>query len=130
MSWGGYIPGDLLRATQDPREARLPKWAQSELSTLRRKVRDAERHIRDLQGDVTATDTHVDGMRGPENRDIPLPPGSRVAYRLTGDPGHGAFVRAWLQADAWTGVALHIQGDRTLVILPSASNTFRVAMRD
>lgn len=112
----------------DPREARLPKWAQAELSTLRRRLRDAERHIRDLTGDIDATDTYVDSMRCGEDRDYPLPPGSKVAYRLH-DRAHSGYVRVYLYHDRWAGTQLHIQGDRSLIIKPSASNTFYVEMQ-
>lgn len=130
MSWSGYIPGDLVAAVQDPREARLPKWAQGELATLRRKLSEAEGHIRDMTGDIAETDTYVDSMRSGENRDYPLPPGSRVAYRLVDNARHGAYVRTWIHRDPWGGVRLHIQGDRSLLIRPSASNTFYVSPDD
>lgn len=114
----------------DPREARLPRWVQSNLSSLRRRLSEAEAHIRDLTGDIEATDTHVDSMRSGENLDYPLPPGSKVAYQIGETKRHGAYVRAWIHRDPWGGVSLHIQGDRALNIMPSASNTFYVTERD
>lgn len=114
----------------DPRESRLPKYAQTELESLRRRIRDLEKHVCDLTGDIAETDTWVDSMAGARSADWPLPPGSRVAYRLTDRNRFGAHVRTWLQRDQWDGVKLHIQGDTSLLIHPSASNTFFVTMRE
>jgi hypothetical protein len=113
----------------DPREARLPKWAQAEMSALRRRLVAAERHIRNLTGDIDATDTVVEAFEPGTERDYPLPPGSQVTYKLYDRP-HGADVRVRINRDSWDGVTLYVSGDRPLLIKPSASNCFYVTMPD
>lgn len=118
-----------MSAAVDPREARLPRWAQNELASLRRQLNAAERHIRNLTGDIEATDTVVENFEPNSDRDYPLPPGSQVTYKLHDRP-HGANVRVRVNRDPWGGVTLYISGDRPLLIKPSASNCFHITMPD
>lgn len=107
----------------DPREARLPKWAQEEMRTLRRDL-DIERRVNaDLRGEIPETNTWVlDYGRASQ----PLPNNARVSFHLRHDDGR---IRRSIQAYVEYG-HLRIQGDDTLSIHPGASNSFTINFRE
>lgn len=109
----------------DPREARLPKWAQDELRTLRRELGSARRKVEELKGNVPDTDTYLLDYGSLD--DFPLPKGARVAFHLT-PPGYERKVRQAVQCYIASDGALHIQGDSSLIIYPRASNSFNIEL--
>lgn len=133
MSWGGYIPGDMaadvLASVGDPREERLPKWAQGELADLRRKLREAKATIRELREDIPDSDTFVEGRVYGEDPDRPLPRGARLAFMLGDKPGRGS-VRAYVARESWAGTRLYLNGDRVLRIDPQSGNALYVSLGD
>lgn len=114
----------MTRITTDPREARLPKWAQEELRSLRRELDSTQRKLKEAHGDIPDTDTYL--LDYGSLTDWPLPRGARVAFHLT-PPGLGRKVRQAIQAYVSDG-ALHIQGDTSLVVYPRASNSFNIEL--
>jgi hypothetical protein len=105
----------------DPRESRLPKWAQEQLSDARRKIRELERMNADLRSDVGDTNTHVLNYG---SDDQPLPNNARVQFAFPGK-GWDQHIQVYVE-----GGRLRIQGGRTLVIHPAVSNAFWVALGD
>lgn len=108
----------------DPREARLPKWAQEELRTLRRELGASQRKVEELKGNVPDTDTYL--LDYGSLNDFPLPRGARVAFHIT-PPGHERSVRQAVQVYVSDG-AVHVQGDTSLVMYPRASNSFNIEL--
>lgn len=103
----------------DPREARLPKWAQDQLRSLRMHLESANRRIAELNGEPGNTNTFVsDYIHG----DSALPNGAKVMFRL--DSGYNGQVMCYLEDDALT-----IQGHDGINVIPQASNSIRIERR-
>lgn len=115
----------------DPREPRLPKWAQSELSLLRMRVRAAENRYADLRrmvaGDVPDADTFVDEITTSDDG-YPLPVGVRVRFVLNDGEPTARAVRAYVHHDPWRGRRLYLSGDVALKVLPRAGNVVMIEM--
>jgi hypothetical protein len=107
----------------DPRESKLPKWAQSELSTLRRELSIERQRNAELRGDVPNANTFVLDY-GHES--TPLPRDARVQFDLRKDDGR---VRQSIQCYVESGM-LRIQGDYSLILHPRASNSFFVELEN
>jgi hypothetical protein len=108
---------------RDPREPRLPKWAQAELATLRRELDVERQRNEELRGAIPETDTFV---RDYGREDRPLPKGSRVAFHLKPDTGH---IRRSVIVHV-EGDRLEVQGDYGLVVYPRASNSVRLMFEE
>jgi hypothetical protein len=109
---------------QDPREDKLPKWAQDQLATLRRKVTDAERRAEEARL-----------ASGPEDSDTFLHPHDEIPVRL----GRGEPVRFQLGENYFDYLDVRIKRDRrdgpylelmsgggVLALRPQVSNVVRV----
>ncbi|MEU9560328.1 DUF7239 family protein [Streptomyces fumanus] len=105
----------------DPREARLPKWAQEELSRLRRSLVQAEARNAELRGKVGKTNTHVQNFG---QDDQPLPNGSTVRFQLRSDHWD-QYVSARVERGR-----LSLLGGRSLLVLPHVSNALYLSLRD
>ncbi|QDH92134.1 hypothetical protein PP629_gp29 [Streptomyces phage Dubu] len=106
----------------DPREPRLPKWAQERLFQLRREVESLTQVLRELQGQVPETDTFIsDYVRG----DTPLPPGARIDFQMMND-GRSTDTSQRIQVYIGQEGGLEIQGGRAVRIEPRASNSLRI----
>jgi hypothetical protein len=104
----------------DPREERLPKWAQEELARLRRQVLRERALNDDLRGKVGETNTHVQNYG---SDDQPLPKDARVQFRM--GERYDQYVTVNVEGDA-----LWLHGGRFLTIHPHVSNAFRVTVGD
>jgi hypothetical protein len=104
----------------DPREERLPKWAQEELQSLRRKVLDAQLLNEELRGEVGQTNTFV--LNYGDGTNQPLPNNARVEFRWP-SKRWDEHIQVYIEGDR-----LHIQGGRFLVIHPQVSNAFDIAL--
>jgi hypothetical protein len=112
----------MVRLEPDPREPKLPKWAQSELSSLRMAVRSLEVALEEAKGNVPDADTFVlDYFRG--NR--PLPKGARIGFQLL--PEEESWRRTQIQCYLEHGW-LQVQGDESLHIQPRASNLVQIRL--
>jgi hypothetical protein len=107
---------------QDPREGKLPQWAQRKLADSRRAVQFATEQAQEarLATKPSETDTVVDRYA-----DIPigLPKGCRVRYR-TGPHDLSDYFE--IRADG-NGVEVHAGGP--MVILPQVTNVLRLELR-
>jgi hypothetical protein len=104
----------------DPREERLPKWAQDHLNSLRASIRTMQKA---LEQDVSDSNTFLQGPHEVENE--ALPKDSRIIFK-TGDR------RGW--ADQFT---VHVENDTlkiyaatTVLIKPTSSNLLEIRMED
>jgi hypothetical protein len=107
--------GSPWGSSQDPREERLPKWAQDALAHARRTAADAlrEREEARLATNPDETDTLVDPYGKPP---IGLPKGERVRF-LTGGSD-----RDWIDVRVDRDGYLKVMGETRLVIYAQASN--------
>lgn len=105
----------------DPREVKLPKWAQEELSRLRRELHVSQQTIEELKWNNPGSDTFlIDYGR----KDAPLPKNSRIGFHLRPDDG-----RSREQIQVYTEYGkLRVQGDYALIVRPTASNCFTVEL--
>ncbi|WP_333731740.1 DUF7239 family protein [Streptomyces sp. IBSBF 3010] len=102
----------------DPREARLPKWAQEELKALRVKLDREMRHNAALRADVGETNTCVENYT---SNDQPLPKDARVKYKM--GERYDEYIAVHIEDNR-----LWIHGGRFLVIHPHVSNAFYVTV--
>lgn len=100
----------------DPREAKLPRWAQDELDQLRRALRDA-----DLKAEAARLATRPDDTNTTvERRDgtIGLPNGAKVSFEL---PGGGIDVRV-----EDSHLLVMGEGFDPLMVMGQATNAIRI----
>lgn len=119
----------VVETGADPREERLPKWAQSELERLRMQLREAERTIRDLRGDIPDSDTFA-SVSGVLSEDVPLPRGARVSFRIKGDNQHWDTIYAYLTRSRWDGPRLYVAGTQPIRVHPQSGNSIAVELAD
>lgn len=118
-----------LAAEQDPREARLPQWAQDRLKQLHDSVaywkqREQVRILAIGDRHPGAPNTFVD--QGLRDEHIPLGQGTRIAFRLGGDrrPMHSEIR---VHVDRQSGM-VEVNGDDRLVIEPQSGNHIRITL--
>jgi hypothetical protein len=105
----------------DPRESRLPKWAQEELHRLRRDLAAECQQVEELKGNIPDSDTFViDYLRS----NAPLPRGSRIGFYPRPDSDH---LRQQIQVYCESG-RLRVQGDYALIVRPCASNSLTIEL--
>jgi hypothetical protein len=102
----------------DPREERLPKWAQEQFKTLRMRLAVEQRLNEELRGNVGETNTKVQNYTG---HDQPLIQDARVQFKL-GDR-YDQYVTVHIENDR-----LWLHGGRFLTIHPHVSNAFTVSV--
>ncbi|MCF3174765.1 hypothetical protein IPZ61_15715 [Streptomyces sioyaensis] len=102
----------------DPRELRLPKWAQEELRHLRHSLAVLQKRTDELRGEVGETNVHVQNYT---SADQPLPKDARVKYQLGGR--FDEYVAVHVEDNR-----LWLHGGRFLVIRPHVSNAFYVTV--
>jgi hypothetical protein len=109
----------------DPRLAKLPKWAQGEFERLQQKVEDSEKRVAELSARPEDTDTLVhDYVRTP----IPLPPGSRVRFVLD----EHNYIEAHLETHSWLGRLLQVRSSGsasgTILVRPGGANSVSISV--
>ncbi len=121
----------------DPREEKLPRWAQESLKSLRAQVVAANKARDDARQEhgPTDSDTILDPYHpaGP----IALPKGERVRF-IVGDTPEGLVDRAWVDAqvarqtfrDGSTDRWLEVMAGDTLAVSPQSSNVIRIRVTD
>ncbi len=119
----------------DPREEKLPRWAQESLKSLRAQVVAANKARDDARQEhgPTDSDTILDPYHpaGP----IGLPKGERVRFVL-GQADEGIVDRLWVDAqierqtyrDGQTQVWLQLMGGDGISVSPQSSNVIRVTI--
>jgi hypothetical protein len=107
----------------DPREAKLPKWAQELIADMRRDLISSQKFAASLRTNHAGSNTQVQNY---SHGDWGVPNNSRIAFHLLPDTGR---VRRSVKVYIEDG-KLMIQGDYSLNIHPESSNTFRVEFRE
>lgn len=115
-----------MKHTPDPREERLPKWAQADLNRLRADLASARQEIADL----------VPTENGPAAL-------AALALPATDDyggkpiPTNSVFIVNHQRGRVWarirvrrTDTGIEINGDRPVQITASASNDFRIDVQE
>lgn len=117
--------------TADPREEKLPVWAQRRLVLSRDRIATLEGTIEALLGDGPETDTramsHKLGSAGLEGDGVPLPKGTEITFDL--GPGRG-IIRARVLDHGGVPVLDLNARDGSLLVLPAASNHALVLVPD
>lgn len=105
---------------QDPREDKLPKWAQQQLTYLRSEIRRVRAEVAQLSHAVGPTDTFLWG--GPREDHLPLPKNARIEFAMDGVDYRNLSVGRNYQEPQW----LEIMGNDTLEIQSQSSNVIRI----
>jgi hypothetical protein len=107
----------------DPREARLPKWAQDRMVVLRMRVAEAHEQLtKGSEGSRVFADPYGDHPR-------PLGRRGHVQYRV-GDPSDDLdYIAVKLEDDERGVPVVQVYGSRSVDVQPSSSNTFSVRLR-
>lgn len=108
--------------TDDPREAKLPKWAQELIADLRRTIGEQARTITTLNWEHTDSNVFLTGGRRAD--DLALPKFSQVRFVQGHNRDISVGVNRW-PTHGKVGV-LEIYGSRSLIIHPCASNVLQV----
>jgi hypothetical protein len=105
--------------TPDPREAKLPVWAQELLQSYRATITDLSKTVTAFQGLHQGTNVV---LKGKSNQpDLPLPNYSAVAFRSN-----------WgsVQVNHDLKGLVRIQGDNRLIVRLEAGNALTVELED
>jgi hypothetical protein len=108
----------FIPATPDPRETKLPVWAQEKLTAERRTVEQLREELALLRGDLPESNVRVMGKPGICNS-VALPPNSSVKF----DNKWGGIVVYHDQKGR-----IQIQGDNTLIVRLGAGNSLSVEL--
>lgn len=116
-----------MKITEDPRFARLPKWAQTEAEHLERRVREAEK-LAERARLATApgeSDTLLDKY---DDKPIGLGTGTQVRFILReGKQDWRSYIDVRVERDQTTGARrLRLHGAEGLVLHPYISNVLHV----
>jgi hypothetical protein len=117
---------------KDPREDKLPRWAQESLTKARYEAYRAHalaEHVR-LDTKPAETDTLIQAH---EDVPIGLEPGERVRFVLTQNIGdkydHREYIDAHVERTHWGDVRLVLMAGYPILIEPSASNAVYVSIK-
>lgn len=110
----------------DPREANLPKWAQRQLSTLRRELDTALARAQVARTSLGPADT--DTLLDPYD-DVPLllPKGENVRFVLDADSDSWMDVRVTRRGGR--PAHLHVMGSAPLAVFPEVTNVLSIGTR-
>jgi hypothetical protein len=106
--------------TADPRESKLPQWAQVSLASMRSTIKELEEAVAILKGEVEG-DSNVRILQPSRLGDTPLPKNSMVKF-----------------ANKWGHITVcherngqvRIQGDNVLILHMLAGNSLTVELED
>jgi len=105
-----------VTAPKDPREDKLPQWAQRQLDTLRRDVEHHRQQLKELaalKGGVI--------FRDPYLRPTPVAGVNDLLRVKLDDRDLGDYLEF-----RWTGDWLDVRSSRSLVVQPQSSNVVRI----
>ena len=113
----------------DPREEKLPKWAQEKLSSLRQKVKETRHALnQELYSGISPDEPSVGvGMDVETSHPAKLyPKHERVKFRF--GKGIGNYIECNMVNDIHFGKRLVVRGGDMVTIHPEASNTVSIKM--
>lgn len=104
----------------DPREDRLPKWAQDHLNSLRASIRTMQRA---LEQDVSNSNTFLQGPHEVENEALGNSP--RIIFKVPRGQAWGDEFNVHVEGDT-----LKVYAATTVVMKPTSSNCIEIRMED
>lgn len=108
----------------------LPKWAQQEITNLRRDLDAANKAIETVNGGTPLDEAHVIVDYSAREYPLPLPAHTEVRFILT--PPEGRKLPESVQVNVMTDRSgeryLRILGDRTVTLTPSSANGLELRM--
>jgi hypothetical protein len=114
----------------DPREVKLPRWAQEELAKARQEAADATKKLNEHLEQLPKTGVWYGKYENP----IYIPDGDQVHWQMREGSkktfGTISVFKAVKSPEWGAGGRLIVNGDRSLQVLPSASNTVYIDLVD
>jgi hypothetical protein len=108
----------------DPREDKLPKWAQDELGRLRTTTSNQASRIADLTSGPEESDAFLSvGF----DQEKPLGPHARIAFRLPRKPGSVVNNDVVVYRDGTDSLNINAENG-SIHVLPSATNSVRIVV--
>jgi hypothetical protein len=110
-------------------EARLPKWAQTELATLRMRLEEERIKLEGVLGEVTESDTMFDlGYRHTTGRQWQnLPKGGTVRFVLGKDHRSEIEIRVLREKES-DKPAIQVMGGDMLAVFPHSGNVVQIGL--
>lgn len=113
---------NLTTSEVNARLGKLPKWAQTEILSLRRTAENALYDLEELRADKYG-DADTDTIADPYgSTPLKLRKGEVISFRL----GYGSNDEVRVRVDEYG--ALDVSGQRTLAVFPRAANVVRVEL--
>lgn len=104
----------------DPREERLPKWAQDHMNSLRASIRTMQKA---LEQDVSNSNTFLQGPHEVENEALGNSP--RIIFKVPTGKSWGDEFNVHIDGDT-----LKVYAATTVVMKPTSSNCIEMRMED
>lgn len=104
----------------DPREERLPKWAQDHLNSLRASIRQMQKA---LEQDINDSNTFLQGPHGIEPEALGKSP--RITFKVPTGKAWGDEFNVHVDGDT-----LKVYAATTVLIKPTSSNCLEIRMED
>lgn len=104
----------------DPREERLPKWAQDHMNSLRASIRTMQKA---LEQDVSNSNTFLQGPHEIENEALGDSP--RIIFKVPTGKAWGDEFNVHIDGDT-----LKVYAATTVVMKPTSSNCIEIRMED
>ena len=104
----------------DPREDRLPKWAQEHMNLLRGSIRQMQKA---LEQDVNDSDTFLQCQHPIENE--ALGKGARIIFKVPTGKAWGDEFNVHIDGDT-----LKVYAATTVLVKPTSSNCLEIRMED
>lgn len=104
----------------DPREERLPKWAQDHINSFRVAIRTMQKA---LEQDVGDSNTFLQGPHGIENE--ALGKDARIIFKVPAGNAYGDEFNVHVDGDT-----LKVYAATTILIKPTSSNCLDIRMED
>lgn len=114
----------MSRTEVDPREDKLPQWAQRQLRLLRMDLGDAENKIAERDGQFTDPVIFANPYADP-----PRPIGDKsdmIEYHVERPDGHKAELTVRVKSDLAGAEYLEVMAHGTLVLRPQAGNVMKI----
>ncbi len=118
--------------TVDPRESRLPIWAQNKLDTARRRVRDAERQAEEYRLATSPEESNTLLRTGSWDKIVGLGESPRIVFEVNAPEGRERIdTYDYIEAHVTeAGDGISVRGGTITVIECLSSNHFTIYLRN
>jgi hypothetical protein len=111
----------------DPREQRLPRWAQQELAHLRSQLKTAQTNLREAYGARPGATAVVNPYD--EARPVAWGPYDTIRFTTDGSPYDPERDQPYIDV-RFTDSALRVQASSMLIVRPWASNVAHISVEE